>query len=147
MHYLTNIEIRLANFRGIVGEHGSSVVRKRLNISRQHLSQYIGVNPTRSIGDDFARRIEPLFGKPRGWLDNVHNRPPFQQIAELAEEIYQSVRIKAIAQESLESRDAIKQNARPQEEKNVKDEKDKGLSNVDTPLTSPLHSVKTRRAR
>lgn len=36
------------------------------------LGHYIGKNPTKSIGDEVARRIEEKTGKPAYWLDHDH---------------------------------------------------------------------------
>jgi hypothetical protein len=70
---MDNSEIRRENLRSLKKVHGSRVLLEKLGIVKQHLSQYIGKNPTRNIGDQFARDIERAFGKPRGWMDYLHD--------------------------------------------------------------------------
>jgi hypothetical protein len=73
MSLMDNSEIRRENLRSLKKVHGSRVLLEKLGIVKQHLSQYIGKNPTRNIGDQFARDIERAFDKPRGWMDYLHD--------------------------------------------------------------------------
>ncbi len=41
----------------------------KLGFSSQYLSQLIGANPTRTVSEKAARRIEDVLGLNNGWLD------------------------------------------------------------------------------
>lgn len=45
----------------------------RIDMARQLVNNYIGKTPTKNIGSDLARRIETVFGKPVGWMDDRHD--------------------------------------------------------------------------
>lgn len=64
-------QIRLANTLRLLDE--TKLKRKDLSekaeIGYSLLSQYIGKNPTKNIGDEVAERIEKAFDKPKGYLD------------------------------------------------------------------------------
>ena len=42
---------------------------EKIHMSYSLLSQYIGKNPTKNIGDETAEKIEQAFNKPKGFLD------------------------------------------------------------------------------
>lgn len=42
---------------------------EKIQMSYNLLSQYIGKNPTKNIGDETAEKIEQAFNKPKGFLD------------------------------------------------------------------------------
>jgi len=65
-------EIRRANALALLQQHGSRIFTERIGWSRQQLSQYLGRNPIRGIGEPTARRIEAEFGLARNWLDTLH---------------------------------------------------------------------------
>lgn len=68
--------IRRANARRIAEEvGGASALAKRLGIPTSGVSQVIGRNPRRNIGDHLARRIEAAGGYNSGWLDRDHSTP------------------------------------------------------------------------
>ncbi len=64
-------EIRLMNARALMKESGLSRtdLAEKIGMSYNLLSQYVGKNPTKNIGDETAVKIENAFGKPRGYLD------------------------------------------------------------------------------
>lgn len=66
-------EIRLTNARDLMKESRLSRTdfAEKVGLSYNLLSQYIGKNPTKNIGDETARKIEDAFGKPKGFLDQV----------------------------------------------------------------------------
>lgn len=67
-------EIRRENLRKIANDKGgtsalANVVQK--DVSR--ISQLIGPNPIRNIGEETAREFEGLLALPSGWLDKEHS--------------------------------------------------------------------------
>ncbi|WP_227500511.1 LexA family transcriptional regulator [Acinetobacter sp. P8-3-8] len=64
-------EIRLGNTRKLMKESGLSRTEfaEKIEMSYNLLSQYIGKNPTKNIGDDTVEKIEKAFNKPKGFLD------------------------------------------------------------------------------
>lgn len=64
-------EIRLTNTRALKEESGlsRSDFADKVGLSYNLLSQYIGKNPTKNIGDETAAKIEQAFNKPKGYLD------------------------------------------------------------------------------
>lgn len=64
-------EIRLGNTRKLMKESGltRSEFAEKIDMSYGLVSQYIGKNPTKNIGDETALKIEEAFNKPRGYLD------------------------------------------------------------------------------
>lgn len=69
-------EIRLANTRALKNESGlsRSDFADKVGLSYNLLSQYIGKNPTKNIGDETAAKIEQAFNKPKGYLDQSVER-------------------------------------------------------------------------
>lgn len=67
-------EIRLVNARNLLKESGLSRTdfAEKVGISYNLISQYIGKNPTKNIGDETAFKIEVAFNKPKGFLDQVN---------------------------------------------------------------------------
>ena len=67
-------EIRLMNARNLLKESGLSRAdfAEKTGISSNLISQYIGKNPTKNIGDETAIKIEEAFGKPKGYLDQAN---------------------------------------------------------------------------
>ena len=66
-------EIRLKNTRDLMKKSGLSRTdfAEKVGLSYNLLSQYIGKNPTKNIGDETALKIEEAFGKPKGFLDQA----------------------------------------------------------------------------
>jgi phage repressor protein C with HTH and peptisase S24 domain len=64
-------EIRLSNTKKLMKESGltRSEFAEKIDMSYGLLSQYVGKNPTKNIGDETALKIEEAFNKPRGYLD------------------------------------------------------------------------------
>ncbi|WP_151749073.1 helix-turn-helix domain-containing protein, partial [Acinetobacter oleivorans] len=64
-------EIRFLNAKRLMEESGlkRKEFAEKIDMSYSLLSQYLGKNPTKNIGDDTAIKIEDAFGKPRGYLD------------------------------------------------------------------------------
>lgn len=69
----TAYDIRRANLRALVEDLGSAKVIDSLGISKQQLSAYAGRNPSKNVGDTFARRIEASLDLQEGWLDHHHD--------------------------------------------------------------------------
>lgn len=67
-------EIRLKNARDLMKESGLSRTdfAEKVGLSYNLISQYIGKNPTKNIGDETASKIEEAFGKPKGFLDQAN---------------------------------------------------------------------------
>lgn len=71
----TATEIRRDNLRKIetaIGGRGE--LCNAIGKSEKYVSQLIGANPIRGIGDTLARSVEASTGLERGWLDNLHHR-------------------------------------------------------------------------
>lgn len=67
---MTNEEIRRENARWLARAFGGPVrFAEAIDVSDSRVSQLIGKNPTKKIGDATARRIEEAYGKPTGWMD------------------------------------------------------------------------------
>lgn len=66
-------EIRLMNVRSLLEESklSRSEFAEKIEMSYNLLSQYIGKNPTKKIGDETAIKIETAFNKPKGFLDQA----------------------------------------------------------------------------
>ncbi|WP_111861339.1 LexA family transcriptional regulator [Acinetobacter sp. CFCC 10889] len=64
-------EIRFLNAKKLMDESGlkRKEFAEKIDMSYSLLSQYLGKNPTKNIGDDTAEKIEDAFNKPRGYLD------------------------------------------------------------------------------
>lgn len=67
-------EIRLLNARKIMKDSGLDRTQfaEKIGMSYNLLSQYIGKNPKKNIGDDTAEKIENAFSKPKGFLDQAN---------------------------------------------------------------------------
>ncbi len=66
-------EIRRKNLRALVDKADSGAAfAKQADIAPSLLSQILGQNPTRNIGDRLARKIEDRLTLPAGWLDSIH---------------------------------------------------------------------------
>lgn len=77
----TSQEIRRKNARYLADQEGGSVNFANLvGISESRVSQIIGKNPTKNIGNVTARRIEECFDKPVGWLDIPHVEAPAVEV-------------------------------------------------------------------
>lgn len=69
---------RLENVRRLMAQWGgpTSLSRKLGHKNGAQMSQCAGPNPTRAIGENFARSIEAKLELPRGWLDQQHEPSP-----------------------------------------------------------------------
>ena len=64
---------RRENARRIAQELGGpAALARALDMPNSGISQIIGKNPRRNIGDTMARRIEDAGGYHHGWLDTYH---------------------------------------------------------------------------
>lgn len=74
---LTIHDIRLHNTRKLMRESGLNRTdfAERTGVSYNLLSQYVGKNPTKNIGDETADKIEKAFNKPKGYLDQSTEAP------------------------------------------------------------------------
>lgn len=74
-NYMTSDEIRRKNMRDLAEKAGSKAkFSRKADIPAQLVQNYIGKNPTKSIGPEIARKAEAAFELPRGWLDNDHSK-------------------------------------------------------------------------
>jgi len=81
MHNVATIdEIRHTNFLALLSQHKTiQAFADRLQRSHSQVSQLKNRNKhssggePRVIGDDFARHIEVMMGKPPGWMDSPHD--------------------------------------------------------------------------
>lgn len=65
--------IRRDNARRVAKEMGGpAALARALDMPNSGISQIIGKNPRRNIGDTMARRIEDAGGYHHGWLDTFH---------------------------------------------------------------------------
>ncbi|OZI23733.1 hypothetical protein CAL26_09895 [Bordetella genomosp. 9] len=65
-------EARRANLRLLAAKYdGPHNLADKLRYSRSFLSQLIGKNPSRDIGERTARAIETKLSLPMGWLDTA----------------------------------------------------------------------------
>lgn len=73
---LKSHEIRLLNTRNLLKEKDLSRAdfAEKIGMTYGLLSQYIGRNPVKKIGDDTAEKIEDAFNLSRGYLDQVHGQ-------------------------------------------------------------------------
>jgi len=66
-------EIRRSNARYLAAsEKNRAAFAERIGKSTSQVNNWIGPNPKKNIGPDNARLIEKRYGKPHGWLDNIH---------------------------------------------------------------------------
>jgi len=74
-------EIRLMNTRDLIEESGLSRTgfAEKIGMSYNLLSQYIGKNPKKRIGDETAEKIETAFNKPKGYLDHINKNNDFEK--------------------------------------------------------------------
>ena len=64
------VNVRRANLRLLIESRGASGVAKACGYkSPSYISQMAGVNPTRTITEKIARKIESALGYKSGWLD------------------------------------------------------------------------------
>lgn len=67
-------QIRYTNARQLMQDAGSQVaMRQIVNRSQSQISQIIGRNPSKAIGNSMARWLEQCFNKEYGWLDHAHS--------------------------------------------------------------------------
>ena len=67
-------QIRLANLLSLIDEAGNaSELARRIGSDPNYISQIISPKAKRNVGHSFARRIEKAFGKPSGWMDQIHH--------------------------------------------------------------------------
>ncbi|MFC3457215.1 LexA family protein [Massilia haematophila] len=70
---MTREEIRRENARKLAASCGGKAALGRLvKMDPSQVSQLIGPNPTKNIGNSIARRIEQAFELPANWLDAPH---------------------------------------------------------------------------
>jgi phage repressor protein C with HTH and peptisase S24 domain len=71
---MTIADIRRANARALAKQVGTAAAfGERVGMDGSQVSQIIGKNPVKDIGNAIARRIETSFGKPKGWMDVAHD--------------------------------------------------------------------------
>jgi hypothetical protein len=70
---MTREEIRRQNARELARAAGGQTEFGRMvDMEGPQVSQIIGKNPIKNIGNSIAKRIEIAFSKPEGWLDQPH---------------------------------------------------------------------------
>jgi hypothetical protein len=71
----TNSDISRLNARYLAESAGGfKQFGDKVGLTNARVSQLIGKNPSRNIGTRVARRIEVAFDKPRGWIDQHHDK-------------------------------------------------------------------------
>lgn len=66
-------QIRKANARALADSLDTHAdFAEKIDRVPTQVSRIIGKNATKGIGNRMARHIEECFGKPRGWLDQLH---------------------------------------------------------------------------
>ncbi len=69
-------KIRRTNAQLLVDFIGNKAVfAEKIERSPTQVSRFLGVNPTRNIGERLARHIEHSFCLPKLWLDEPHQQP------------------------------------------------------------------------
>jgi hypothetical protein len=58
---------------------GQTELAKKVGKSKAWISQLIGKNPKRPVGDVAASKIEKKLGLPEGWLDSTHKKATVNQ--------------------------------------------------------------------
>lgn len=72
---MENKEIRLINLRKLLSEvKTAAALAYAANTSPSYISQILSQKTRGSIGNKLARRLEVATGKPKGWLDTLHDR-------------------------------------------------------------------------
>ena len=76
---MENKDIRKNNLENLLDEHKEKGMTKAsfadlCGISPAMLSQMIGANPNRNVGDKMARKIESALGLKIGWLDAIQQK-------------------------------------------------------------------------
>jgi phage repressor protein C with HTH and peptisase S24 domain len=70
---MTREETRRENARNLAHTIGGfTEFGRTVGMEASQVSQLIGKNPVKNIGNSIARRIEVAFAKPEGWLDQTH---------------------------------------------------------------------------
>lgn len=88
---MTNADIRRENARQLASDCGGmAAFGEKLDMTPSQVSQLIGKNPSKNIGNSIARRIEDAFNKERGWLD-LHHAAPDQEAVSAAAELFEKV--------------------------------------------------------
>ncbi|TCW00425.1 LexA family protein [Biostraticola tofi] len=75
---MENKEIRKMNLENLINEYQAKGLNKAqfaeaCGTSASTLSQVIGNNPTRNVGDKMARKIELMLNLGSGWMDKAHS--------------------------------------------------------------------------
>jgi len=74
-HEMTREEIRRDNARQLArGVGGHAEFARFMSMEASQVSQLIGRNPVKNIGNSIARRIEQAFDLPTGYLDEEHSQ-------------------------------------------------------------------------
>jgi hypothetical protein len=68
--FRTALELRRSNAIDLLTAGTLSDFARKLGMSAAQAANIVGPNPVRGIGNNLARRIESVFEKPVGWLDN-----------------------------------------------------------------------------
>jgi hypothetical protein len=67
-------QVRRDNLKALAQKYGgASSLAKKVGMTKSWLSQLIGKNPDREVGDQAARNIEKTLGLSEGWLDTTHS--------------------------------------------------------------------------
>lgn len=71
---MTREELRRENARKLAsGKGGKADFARVVSMEPSQVSQLIGPNPSKNIGNSIARRIEQAYKLPEGWLDVEHS--------------------------------------------------------------------------
>ena len=76
---MTREELRRENARKLAsGKGGKADFARIVSMEPSQVSQLIGPNPSKNIGNSIARRIERAYELPEGWLDAEHPDTPMR---------------------------------------------------------------------
>lgn len=76
-------DIRRTNVRAMAARLNSHTdFALRVEMSNSQVSQLIGENPVKNIGNKIARRFEAAFSRPEGWLDVARAPEEFNDIVQ-----------------------------------------------------------------
>jgi len=99
-------QIRKANLHRLIAEAGTtSELVRRTGTNPSYLSQIVGPNGKRDVGDHLARELEGKLGKPYGWMDHDHTNavsPDEQDMLETYRRLPQADQ--ALCREALKDR-------------------------------------------
>ena len=119
----TAAEMRRENLTALIGDAGGqAVVASKLGVTASQVSQWVKGAPNsktgkpRTVGDESARRLEALFGRPRGWMDHRHGAAsaavatgasPYITLAQALDVVGMSLAVEMLPEQRAELAEAL----------------------------------------